>query len=152
MQQNIHAIRSGHLFSYTKVWLSYTCIHSFIQSLYLAHSSSPIFQSTPYFSLFKYPTFSITNMLLCCGIFNVTPVNFCDNLCTWNIPNTKFNIETRITSRPKARDGLRYPYPAKWFFNCSLWCKQGFGPKGGQSLVEHRGNLYVRTSSPKDSV
>ena len=22
----------------------------------------------------------------------------------------------------------------------------GFGPKGGRSLVEHRGNLYVRTS------
>ena len=25
----------------------------------------------------------------------------------------------------------------------------GFGLKGGQSPVEHRGNLYIRTSSPK---
>ena len=30
----------------------------------------------------------------------------------------------------------------------SLSCKQDFGPKGGQSPVEHRGNLYIRTSSP----
>ena len=52
------------------------------------------------------------------------------------------------TSRPKARDGLRYPSPALWFARGSLLCKQGFGPKGGRSPVEHRGNLYVCTSSP----
>ena len=53
------------------------------------------------------------------------------------------------TSRPKARDGLRYPCPVKWFMEGSLLSKQGFGPKGGRSPVEHRGNLYVSASSPE---
>ena len=52
--------------------------------------------------------------------------------CFWN-----------ITSRPKARDDLRYPCPAKWFINGCFSCEQGCGPKGGRSPVEHRGSLYV---------
>ena len=51
----------------------------------------------------------------------------------------------RRTRRPKARDGHGYPCPAGWFVNGSLVGKQGFGPKGGRSPVEHRGNLYVCT-------
>ena len=47
------------------------------------------------------------------------------------------------TSRPKARDGLRYPCPAYLLVEGSHLCKQGFGPKAGRSPVEHRGNLYV---------
>ena len=53
------------------------------------------------------------------------------------------------TSRPKARDGHRYPCPAEQFVYGSLLGKQGFGPEGGRSPVEHRGNLYVRTKSPE---
>ena len=51
-----------------------------------------------------------------------------------------------LTSRPKARDGHRYPCPAEQFVYGSLLGKQGFGSEGEQSPVEHRGNLYVRTS------
>ena len=50
------------------------------------------------------------------------------------------------TSRPKARDGHRYPRPAERSVYGSLLSKQGFGPEGGRSPVEHRGNLYVRPS------
>ena len=50
------------------------------------------------------------------------------------------------TSRPKARDGHRYPCPAKRFVYGGLLGKQGFGPEGGQSLVGHRRNQYVRPS------
>ena len=50
------------------------------------------------------------------------------------------------TSRPKARDGHRYPCPAEWFVYGSLLGKQGFGPEGGQSPVEHWGNLSIRLS------
>ena len=35
-----------------------------------------------------------------------------------------------ITSRPKARDGLRYPCPTERFIYGSLLGKQGFGPAG----------------------
>ena len=44
----------------------------------------------------------------------------------------------------KARDGLRYPCLVEG----SLLCKNGCGPKEGQSPVEYRGNLFVHTSSP----
>ena len=55
----------------------------------------------------------------------------------------------RKTSRPKARDGHRYPCPAEQFVYGSLLGKQGFVPLRGRSPVEHRGNLYVRTKSPE---
>ena len=54
-----------------------------------------------------------------------------------------------ITSRPKATDGHRYTCPADQFVYGSLLGEQGFGLEGGQSPVEHRGNLYVRTKSPE---
>ena len=53
------------------------------------------------------------------------------------------------TSCPKARDGHRYPSPAEQFLCGSFLGKQGFGPKGGGSSVEHRGNLYVCTKWPE---
>ena len=43
------------------------------------------------------------------------------------------------TSRPKARDGHRYPCPAERFVYGSLASKLAFGPEGGRSPVEHRG-------------
>ena len=55
-------------------------------------------------------------------------------------------MRDKITSRPKARDGLWYPCLVEG----SLLCKEGFGPKGGQSPVKYRGNLYVRTSLPRN--
>ena len=43
------------------------------------------------------------------------------------------------TSRPKARDSLRYPCPAEWSVYGSLQGKEGFSPEGGQSPVDPRG-------------
>ena len=62
------------------------------------------------------------------------------------LSNTSQNSNFKRTSRPKARDGHRYPCPAERFVYGSLLGKQGFGPEGGRSPVEHRGNLYVHTS------
>ena len=53
---------------------------------------------------------------------------------------------SRETSGPKAWEGHRYPCPAERFVYGTLWGKQGFGPKRGQSPVEHRGNMYICTS------
>ena len=55
-------------------------------------------------------------------------------------------LQKRGTSRPKARDGLRYPCPVKSFGHGSLLVSRAAAPKG-LSPIEHRGNLYVHASS-----
>ena len=46
--------------------------------------------------------------------------------------------EKKETSRPKAKDGLRYPSPApaQWFVKGSILYKQGFGSTGERNPVE----------------
>ena len=85
-----------------------------------------------------------------------------DAYCQWNytayhgfvgyqtpqggFPKLVKEVKESRTSRPKAQEGHRYPRPAEWLVYGTLWGKQGFGPKGGRSPVERRGNLYVCTS------